>query len=58
MVRNGNFFRIRGWVAFPAYRPDNKPNDNHDATLSYTCHMILDPELGTWKLSGHIEKID
>ena len=46
IVRNGNYFRIRGWIKFTS-----------GLGLSYVCEMQLDPELDTWKLVGHIEQV-
>ena len=46
IVRNGNYFRTRGWIKFTS-----------EDSLSYVCEMRLDPELETWKLVGHIEQI-
>jgi len=47
IVRNGNYFRIRGWVVHTTYKRQ----------ICYTLEMELDPKLDVWKLVGNVEQV-
>lgn len=52
IVRDGNYFRIRGRFTFDITRVSEK-----DLWVEYVCQMQLDPDLGVWRLSGTVEEI-
>jgi len=51
IVRDGNYFRVRGMVMFTA-------SDSHShEQFCYVLEMTLDPELDVWNLVGDVKQV-